>query len=345
MEIKYNPERPSEHYDAADLAALKGSNIMHSVAIKGMRFDNADDASIFFARELDYIKAKTYDKIYPELNGVNMFPVSHEAPEGAETFTYYTYDKTGMAEIISNYASDLPRADIKGLPTTANIRSVGSSYGYNVQEMRAARMAGKSLDTRKGQAAKYAIDRIINRLAFAGDVKNGIMGMLSTGNNIPLYTLAASSSKPTSTRWIDKSAAEILADINGMVGYQADLTQDVERADTLALPPAVFLDITSRQIPSTGLTVKKFLMDNAPYLKEIKSVAELAGKNTETNPYGKDVALLYTNSKEKLSLEIPMSFYQYPIQRKGLEIEVPCEARAAGMIIYYPLSALIAVGV
>ena len=58
--------------------------------------------------------------------------------------TYYSYEKTGMAVIISNYATDLPRADAKGKPTTAMIKSIGDSYGNSVQEMRASRMAGKS---------------------------------------------------------------------------------------------------------------------------------------------------------------------------------------------------------
>ena len=178
--------------------------------------------------------------------------------------------------------------------------------------------------------------------AFAGDKKHKLMGMLSTDNDIPLYTLSAVDGK---TSWKDKSANEILDDINGMVGYQAELTQDVERADTLALPPAVFIDISTRQIPGTGFTVKKFLMDNAPYLKEIVSAPELSGGNASTNPYGVNVALMYTNSVEKFSLEIPMAFYQYPLQNRNLEVIVPCEERVAGIIMYYPLSALIAVGV
>ena len=55
--------------------------------------------------------------------------------------------------------------------------------------------------------------------------------------------------------------------------------------------------------------------------------------------------ILYTNSADKFSLEIPMAFYQYPLQNRNLEVVVPCEERAAGIIMYYPLSALIAVGV
>lgn len=343
MSKQYNPEMPSTGYDQADYAALMASNITPTLATtKQMHFDSVEDASIFFARELDYIKSKSYDKIYPEFTALNNFPITHEVPEGAETMTYYSYEKTGMAVIISNYATDLPRADVKGKPTTAMIKSIGDSYGYSIQEMRASRLAGKSLDTRKADSARYAIDRKTNEIAFAGDKEHNLMGMLSTGNNIPLYTLATVESK---TAWKDKSAAEILADINGMFAYQSKLTHDVERADTLAIPPAQYIDISTRQIPNTGYTVKKFLLENAPYLKEIISAPELAAGSVATNPYGSDVAMLYTNSADKFSLEIPMAFYQYPLQNRNLEVIVPCEERVAGIILYYPLSALIAAGI
>ena len=344
MNEHYNPARPSEGYDPADYAALRASNLAPALAGgEGMRFDGAEDASIFFARELDYIKSKSYDKIYPEFTALAKFPITHEVPEGAESMTYYSYEKVGMAEIISNYANDLPRADVKGAPTTAYIRSVGTSYGYSMQDMRASRMAGKSLDVRKASAARYAADLKVNTIAWAGDKKHNLMGVLSDGNNIPLYTLKAVEGGKTS--WKDKSAQEILDDINGMTGYQAALTKNVERADTLVIPPAQYIDISTRRLPNTDVTVRKFLMDNAPYLKDIISAPEIAGGSTETNPYGVDLAFMFTNDPEKFSLEIPMPFYQYALQARSLEVVIPCEERVAGIVMYYPLSALIAVGI
>ena len=206
-------------------------------------------------------------------------------------------------------------------------------------------MAGKSLDTRKAESARYAIDRTTNVIAFAGDKKHNLMGMLSEDNNIPLYTLSeveVDGEKHTEFQY--KTAAQILDDINGMFAYQAKITKNVERADTLMLPASVFIDISTRQVPNTGYTVKKFLLENAPYLKDIVAAPELEADAEETNPYGSGLMLLYTNSADKFSLEIPMAFYQYPLQNRNLEVVVPCEERVAGIIMYYPLSALIAVG-
>lgn len=340
-------------YNMDDYNTLRGSTMIQGIAqMKDMRFDDAGAASVFFARELDYVKAKTYDKQYPELSALSCFPITSEVPEGAETTTYYGYDITGLADIINNYATDLPRVDVKGKPHTAHIKSIGDSYGYNVQEMRASRMAGKSLDARKGAAARWASDYMVNKIAFAGSKEHNLVGVFSEGNDIPIYTLSTvtvkgdgdTEAKPH-TEWKYKDADQILADIVGMQMFTDKLTNSIEKPDTLALPSYVFMDLSNRRIPDTETTVLSFVKKNAPFLKNFVSMPELQGSNKDMNPTGKDVAFMYTKSEEKFSLEIPLHFYQYPLQVVKLETEVPCEQRTAGLIIYYPLSMLLAYGI
>lgn len=336
------------NYDAADARALKGYNKINSFVGRdtGMRFDNVDQASVFFAQELDYVKTQSYDVVYPEMTALRLFPMSSEVPEGAETFTYYSYDKTGMAKIINNYATDLPRADVKGKPTTGHVKSIGDSYGYSVQEMRASRMTGKSLDARKGESARYAIDYEANKIAWAGNKENGLVGILSEENDIPRFVLSTVEVEgEKKTEFMHKDADQILMDINNMQKYVAKITKNVEKPDTLALPADIYIDLATRRIPDTEITVLSFIKDHAPYLKNIVEANELQSDSKDMNPTGSNVALLFTNDERKLTLEVPMPYYQYPLQEKGLEVEIPCEERVAGMVIYYPLSALIAEGV
>lgn len=334
------------NYDGADARALRSGNVCRALVGGETRFDSVEQASVFFARELDYVKTETYDVEYPEMTALNLFPVTSEVPEGAETFTYYSYDKTGMAKIINNYATDLPRADVKGKPVTGYVKSVGDSYGYSVQEMRASRLAGKSLDVRKGESARYAMDYTVNKIAWAGDKDNGLVGILSEGNDIPKYVLSTVTvDREEHTEFRYKNADQILDDINGMQKYISQITKNVEKPDTLVLPSDVYIDLATRRIPDTETTILKFVLDHAPYLKEIREANELQAESTDINPTGSNVMFLFTNDERKMSLEIPMHFYQYPLQEKGLEIEIPCEQRVAGMIIYYPLSGLLAEGV
>lgn len=342
--MDFNTKQRHLSYDVTDYQALAHSEITRGLAeTPGMRFDSAEDASLFFARELDYIKSQSYDVVYPEFTALSLFPISSEVNPGAETITYYSYDKSGMAKIISNYATDLSRADVKGKPTSAFVRSIGSSYGYSVQEMRASRMAGKSLDARKAESARYQMEYLVNKIAWAGDKDSGLLGILSEENDIPKYVIPTGASGKT--EWTSKTPDEILADINGMQRYTAKITKNVERPDTLVLPSDIYIEISTRQIPNTGFTVKKFIEENAPYLTSIVAASELQADSTDMNPTGKNVALLFKKDAKKLTLEIPMPFYQYPLQPVGLEVTVPCEERVAGMMIYYPLSLLLAEGI
>jgi len=345
---KYNPAMPSTTFDPRDYDAFRRSSIPASLADdKTLRFDSTEDASVFFARELDYIKTKTYDVIYPEFNALALFPKTSEADPGAETITFYSYDKRGFAKIIQNYATDLPRVDIKGVPNTAHIKSLGASYGYSVQEMRASRYAGKSLDARKGATARDAIDRESNTIAWAGDPENNLVGVLSPTNNVPIFALSLNGAG-TSTKFVDKTPMEVLADINAMQAYTATLTKSVEKPDTLALPTDAFLYLANTPLVigggSTG-SVLKWILENSPRLKKIVEAPELNADSGITPYPGQGVAFMFSENPEKFSIETPMPFYQHPVQAKGLEFEVPCEARIAGVLIYYPLSMLIIPGV
>lgn len=339
-----------KHYNKLDARAIKDSGIADAILeSKQTRFDSAEEASVFFARELDHVKAKSYDVEYPELTALQIFPITHDVDEGADTVTYYSYDKKGLAKIIDNYSDDLPRADVDGKPSTAHIKSIGVSYGYSIQEMRASRMANKNLDARKAESARYSNDKTVNTIAWRGDDTSGLMGVLSTGQSIPLYTISAGATSGK-TKWIEKTPDEILDDINGMAKWVALTTKNVERPDTLCIPADVYMHIATKRIPDTGITVLKFLLDNSPYIKDIVSTAELNADSVETNPFaaatgGQGVAFLFTNNPDKLSLENPMPYKQYAAQPKNLETVIPCESRTAGVIVYYPLSALIAVGV
>jgi len=311
---------------------------------KGMRFDGADDAAVWFMRELDDVKAKTYDRQYPELNALRIFPVSSSVNPGAESTTFYGYDTTGTADFIANYSDDLPRADVFGKPQTIDIRPIGASYQYSIQDIRASRYSGKSLDARRGESARKKIDHLINRVAWCGDKERGLRGVLSDDNNIPVWTPALNAAG-TSTKFTDKTPDEILKDFSDALCYMSSLTNGVEVPDTIAIDQAtyIYLSTTPRSTLS-DTTILKWLEANLPGIK-FERAGELQG-TSEYNPFtGQNVMVIYKNDPDKLEIEIPLMFNQLPPEARNLAFVVNCEARIAGAIIYYPFSLLIVPGV
>jgi hypothetical protein len=292
------------------------------------------DESIFFARQLEYVKKKSYDVQYPELKARMLLPVSSEAGPGAETIKYEQYDQVGMAKIINSYADDLPRADIKGKEFISPIRSAGTSYGYTLQEVRAARYANKPLEQRKANAAKRAALQLENTIAFSGSAVDGLGGFINNAN-VPTVSLP-NDGTGSSVLWSAKTPALILRDLHKVANFVMENTKTVEQADTMILPPTKFNYIKTTPWSTTGdgKSILDLFLEQSPYIKSVDWANELTGAGSGAT----DRMVVYSRNPDKLTLEIPQDFEQLEVEQRNLKFVVPCHMRVAGVIIYYPLS-------
>ena len=307
-------------YDANDLRAIEASG----------RFDANE--SMFFARQLEAIKAQTYDVKRANLNALQLMPVSTDVPEGATTITYRQYDTVGMAKVIANYANDLPRADVTGKEFTSNIRSIGNAFGYNTQEIRSAIFAGVNLPARKAMAATRAHQEKINALAFTGDADHGLPGLISNAN-VPEVTLAADGTGSSKT-FASKTADKIVRDVNALVNKIISQSKGVHRATEVWMPVEQYaLIATTQNSAASDTTILQFLQQVHPGVT-FRQVVELDGAGAS----GADRMYAIENSRDNWAIEIPMMMKMYSPQQKGLEFEVPVESRFGGVIIEYPLA-------
>ncbi len=300
--------------------------------------------TFFFSRELEYIKSKSYDIEFPEMKAFKHIPISTEAGEGAQSITYAQFEETGFARIIESYADDLPRADIRGKEYTSPVKSVGVSYGYSVQEIRAAIYVGRSLTQRQANAARRANDQKINRLAWFGDDTYRILGLINN-TNIPANFVANTGSGST-TQWVNKTPDQILIDMNSVTNSISAVTKGVEMPNTLLLPiPQYTLIASTPRSSVSDTTILEYFIQNNPFVTTVDWVPELTGAGPVVDDVATDIFIVFDKNPDKLTMEIPMPFTQYPPQERGLEFVVPCESRYGGIIIYYPLSLTIGEGI
>jgi hypothetical protein len=300
--------------------------------------------SIFFDRELESVKSQSYDVKFPRLQFAegSIVPISTEAGEGVQSITYETYEEMGIAKIISDYASDLPRADVKGKETTVPVRDLASSFGYSIREIKAARRTGKPLEARKANAARRAVMQQLDAIALSGDSDSGLSGFLSHPN-ISEVTLAADGAT-SQTTFEDKqlSPDKIIRDMNSLVSHIVDTTKGVEAPDTLLMPHAQYELIANTPRSSTSdTTILEWFLRNTPHIKSVVPVAKLKGAGTG----GTDVMVAYENNPANLTLEIPDPFQILAPEQRGLEYVVPALLSTAGVVVYYPLSVAKAEGV
>lgn len=294
------------------------------------------DTQMFYAREIEYIMAKTYDMLYPELKARSLFPINREVPPGAKTFTYYQYDMRGMGKLIANYAKDFPRADINKKVFTGVIREIGASYGYSWKDLEAAKMAGLPLEQRKANAAKRAVLQKENKVAFNGDADSNILGLLSVSSNNVSEITVASDGTGASPTLLSKTPTQIIRDLNLLFTKVYDVSLGVETADTLILPPEQYSYIASTPYSTiTTMTILQWFMNNNPWVKNVEMVPELKG----AGPGSSDIMFAYKRDPDKVAIIVSLDFMQLPPQLEGAEWVIPCMSGTGGLVFFYPLSA------
>ena len=301
------------------------------------QFINLDaDEGIFFEKELEVVKSATYDVQYPMLMARTLFPLDSTTDAGAATVTYQSWDHVGMAKLIHTYATDLPNVEISAKETTRKIYGQGIAYGFSIQDIRAARMAGKPLEQRKAEAARRQMMQLENKLAFDGDDATEIPSFILNPNFNQVTPVVGAGA---STKWNLKTPDEIIADITSMTSIIIDTTNGVESPNTLILPYEQYTHISTTPRSSTSdTTILNFVLASNAWITDIIPVYNLKDKAPVSTYDGEDVAMLYDRSPSKLWLECPQDFEQFAAQENALMFEVPCHMRTAGVICPYPKS-------
>lgn len=301
------------------------------------RFDHMDAGeAAFFTRELEMIRAATYDIKYPNLQGRELVPVDNSVPSGAELVTYRTFDRHGQAAYISDEGTDLPRAEVSGTETGSKVWSIGMSYGFTLQEVRGALMAGRPLESRRAEAARRAIEELIDEGIWLGNSAHGLLGI---ANQSAALTYTTPVGAYGDTEWTNttgvKTPDEIVTDLNGVVFRVVDFTNDVERPDTLLLPLSRYNLISSlRMGDGSDNTVLRHFLQNNPYIRSVVPSYKLESAGSGSSKR----MIAYVRSPSHLQAVIPQEFEQLPPQTIGLRTTIPCHARFGGVQVYYPKS-------
>lgn len=309
------------HFDAADQQGVATFSAHHSLNFN-------QDASVFLARELDYVKSRVYEKKFPELMGLVLVPISTDTPEWAETVVTKSFDAVGMAKVISNYADDLPRADVEAKETTVRVKTFGDSYGYNVNELRASQALGAELPTRKANAARRAIEIKHNRTALLGDAEHGMFGLMNHPN------IGTTSGLTGNWAAVGTTALQIIEDIDTLIQAVNLQSMGTHRVNRIALPSIAMSAAQRKYVAETGgksaLTIAK---ENHPEVQfmGLAEFNDLTGASVTSTIAGEF-------SVDNASYEMVMPFNQLPAQARNLELVVPCLSRSAGVSVHYPLA-------
>ena len=289
-----------------------------------------DDVGLFLARELEQVLARTFEVQYADIKYSSVLPISTEIGPGADSFTYRIFDAQGSMKLIQDKASDLPRADVLRKEVTHQVRSLGASFAYTIQETRAAAMVpGMNLEQRRANAVRRAYEEKVQDVAYFGETAVSMDGFFNNANV----------DKTVPDKWFDTATTdEMLELLNEAPTSIVQGSNMKESPNTMLVPYDVYRIISTTPRSSTSdTTVLEFFLRTNPFIRSIEPINELeAGKSVLT----KDRIICYDRSPEKLQLHIPRTLEFLPPVRNNLEFSVAAHARVGGVALYYPKSVL-----
>lgn len=299
------------------------------------RQDAAGDTMIL-ARELEFVSAQSTEVLTDPIKGRLFVPFT-VIPDGAETFSYDTWDKIVMTEWISNYASAVGSADQFRNRSYISMRDRGGSYHYSVTDLQKAAFAGVPLDRRRATAARIGHEQFLDDMIANGDSDRDITGLCnSTAFQAVQSTVGEwdfTDAEPADPDDYEERSINLYNDLNTLVDKVEQDSAENFTADTVILPLSAKPVLGRRYSRYEGRSRLQVWLDAHPgvtvnFWKRLNTASALGG------PKG----LAYKKSSQVLEFVLAYDFRELPPQAVGYAFQILTMSRVGGLVVRYPLA-------
>lgn len=300
-------------------------------------YDNPQQALGFLLSQTAYIEQEVYRIAYPEIIYQQLIPIDTSAGEWSKSVTYFSLDKVGQADWLSNMATDMPYADVNRNKFEQGIEMAGIGYTYTLEEIGQALMIpGLNLTAERAEAARFAYEMFMDNHAYRGSTAKNVTGLF---NNPNVTVVTAKTGGSGSTHWSVKTADEIIGDVqDALTGvYAGSLT--VEMADTVLMPIGEMQKLANVRIPNTYGNALDYLARYNLYTFNtgapltIRGVLGLDSAGAD----GGGRMIVYRRDPRVLKLHVPMPHRFLPVfQRSAIQFDIPGIFRVASVEVRRP---------
>lgn len=300
---------------------------------------NDQAALTFVTSGASHVRNQVYSIKYPDIIYPTLVPIATDIAPWSKSVTYFSEDGTGKADWLNHRSGDFPMVEVSQAKFEQEIHMAGIGYDWTLEEVNQAMMqpAGfQSLPTRKAFKARRKYEEMMEGIALVGDTAKNFKGIL---NNSNVTAADVDNGASTTPQWTTKTPAEILKDVNKIITGIYTGTLTVELADTLLLPSAQYLYISTTAVSSNyPMTILTWLKQNNAYTAktgqplDIREVRQLAGIASGTG----DRMVAYRKAPDVLELYLPIPLSFLPPKDDGWKFTVRGYFRTGGVDVKLP---------
>lgn len=302
-------------------------------------FADAQSALPFVLAQGRNIETMVYKKRYPSFEYASLMQVVTEGNPWAIGTQFMTMDMAGEAKFLSGGANDIPFNQVTRDTASHDFAMIGSGWEWNIEEVNQASIYGQNLNADKALSATRSMERLLYDIATVGSTEKGWKGF--TNQTGITTTNSPGNGTGSATFFSAKTAAQILAELNGLLSGVKRSTNEVEFANTIALPPEVFDLLANTYTGTDGNSqtiLDRFKASNVytadtglPInIKSVRSLSTAASDGT-----GRIVA--YRNESDVIRFHLPMARMVLPVRQKSIMgFETGIIARTGGVEVRLP---------
>ena len=269
--------------------------------MNNMPFADAQAAFPFVIAQGRNIETQIYQKRYPSYNYRDVVPVVTEGNQWAIGTTFFSVDVAGQAKVLSGKGTDMPFVSNTQSQASSDFWMIGSGWEWTIEEVNQAALYNTNLQATDANTAANAVEQKLYVTAMSGEPEKGRTGFVNS-DEVARFDAATDLAAAT-----PEQAVAIVNDALAQISTQ---TNEIERADTIAISPAIFRKWASQsQGAGDGtLTVLEYIRANNIYTAEtgaqlrIVTNRALAGAGDA----GKDRLVAYRYDVEVLRFHLPM---------------------------------------
>lgn len=289
-------------------------------------FDSATEG--FFLRELEFIESNVLRDEYPEYQAASgkIVPLEIKNMPHIRLTTYRKLTRVGMFRLVQDYVTTIPMVEILSEEKSLPVHAKGAGFYYSDDEILAAQATNFPLEQEKVATVREAAEQDLDEWIFFGIPKIGHYGLVNHPD--VLYSLAPYPINATTP------ISSTLALINDAINASPNLTNGVEKPNTMLWPRALFQFVNTAIIPDTGgKTILDFVKERHPEV-EMFIVDRLKGAASS----GNDLIITYKRDPSKLKAMVMQPLTFFPPERRGFGYQIPAKYRYGGLRVYREMS-------
>ena len=301
---------------------------------------SANDSYVFLMKQLE----KVDEKILEPLTGTD-WPRDMPVITGGGLLESIasvdvTYASTGTNEdsLIFEAANDIPvmQADLsRSVARTFNFAEYMSFSSLEKEKMR---QVGMDPETFLNKGIRLHCDKTLDRNVYVGFIKAGSTGLVNSASVTRIS--AANNAAGTSTKWEDKTADEILKDINDILYqvWQANDCSSDALPNHIILPVKQFGQLVTRKVGDGGeMSILTYVLQN--------NLTAQQGGNLVISPCkycsgigssNADRLVAYMNQEDRICFNLTQPLRRMETEYAEMRIKIPYICQFSEVRFLYP---------